>query len=127
MTLLICVGVGVLIGGTIGGVGVTGLLSYGYIVGGSMLPYTSTSSNNQPGSLKSQVVMNSAKRYPNSGKLLRSKMPMRDPRMPGWLGWTKYQTSFSGNTVHYVGNRYLNGWWSPNNIWFDYKFSVGGN
>jgi hypothetical protein len=101
-------------------------LSYGYIMAGYMLPYPSTSMNTSPGNLKGQIAMNNAKSYPSSGTSLFGKVPMNDPRMPGWLGWTKYQMSFDGNTVHYVGNRYLDGWY-PFDIWFDYKFVGVGN
>jgi hypothetical protein len=106
--------------------GTVATLSYGYIMTGAMLPYPSTSMNTSPGNLKSQIAMNNAKSYPSSGTSLYGKVSMNDPRMPGWLGWTKYQMSFDGNTVHYVGNRYLEGWY-PFDMWFDYKFVGGGN
>ena len=93
-----------------------GMLAYSYILAGSVLPYPSTG-NNQPTNLKSNITMNAAKTTPNSGTRL---FGLNDPRMPGWLGWSKYQMSFGGNTIHYVGNRYLQGWY-PFEIWFDYK------
>ena len=103
-----------------------GALAYSYIYLGAMLPYPSTSTNATPGNLKAQITMNAAKRFPNSGESLYGIVPMNDPVMPSWLGWTKYQMHFSGNTVHYVGNRYLNGWY-PFDMWFDYKIVHGGN
>lgn len=97
-----------------------GILAYSYIWAGSVLPYPSTGSNSSPGNLKSQIAWNASKKFPGSGYSLQGKVPMNDPRMPGWLGWTKYQMTFDGNTIHYVGNRYLNGWY-PFDMWFDYK------
>ncbi len=76
--------------------------------------------NTQPNNLKSSITMNAAKKYPNSGTSLYGKVPMRNPKMPGWLGWTKYQMSFDGNTVHYVGNRYFPKWY-PFQMWYDFK------
>jgi hypothetical protein len=97
-----------------------GLLAYSYLLAGSIMPYPYTGSNTAPGNLKGQVIMNAAQKYPSSGTSLFGKVPMNDPRMPGWLGWTKYQMNFDGYTVHYVGNRYLEGWY-PFGMWFDYK------
>ncbi len=96
-----------------------GALAYSYIVAGSIYPYPTTG-NTQPNNLKSSITMNAAKKYPNSGTSLYGKVPMRDPKMPGWLGWTKYQMSFDGNTVHYVGNRYFPKWY-PFQMWYDFK------
>jgi hypothetical protein len=61
--------------------------------------------------------MSATKAYSNSGARVLS---LNNSRMPGWIGWSKYKMSFSGNTVHYVGNRYLQGWY-PFEVWFDYK------
>ncbi len=93
-----------------------GFFAYSYILAGSMLPYPSTG-NNQPTNLKSSITLNASKSNPASGMRLFN---LNDPRMPGWLGWSKYQMTFSGNTIHYVGNRYLQGWY-PFEMWFDYK------
>lgn len=59
---------------------------------------------------------------PDKGSVV--PITMHDPRMPGWLGWTKYQLSFplsdgTSITIHYVGNRYFPSWLSP---YFDFKF-----
>lgn len=39
---------------------------------------------------------------------------LKDPRMPGWLGWQKYSITGDEVDIHYVGHRFL-----PTR--FDYK------
>jgi hypothetical protein len=39
---------------------------------------------------------------------------MKDPRMPSWMGWVKYEKLIGKTKIHYVGHKYL-----P--IYFDYK------
>ena len=79
-------------------------------------PYPSTG-RSEPQNLKEQVGMNLARANPGSGSVI-NKISMSDPRMPGWMGWQKYQQNFSGGTgvnIHYVGHKVI-----P--IFFDFKF-----
>ena len=77
-------------------------------------PYPSTG-RSKPQNLYEQIGMKLARKYPGAGKVIVSSLG--DSRMPGWLGWQKYQQFFEGTGVeiHYVGNRFI-----P--IYFDFKF-----
>ena len=77
-------------------------------------PYPSTG-RSEPQNLNEQVGMNLAKANANAGAVIMKSL--KDPRMPGWLGWQKYQIKFSGTgvNIHYVGNKII-----P--IFFDFKF-----
>ena len=77
-------------------------------------PYPSTG-RSEPANLKEQVGMNLTQANPDKGTVI---IPyLKDSRMPGWLGWQKYQMHFEGTgiTIHYVGNKIL-----P--VYFDFKF-----
>ena len=78
------------------------------------VPYPSTG-RSEPNNLNEQVAMNLTTSNPDKGKVIISSLG--DPRMPGWLGWQKYQIHFPDAkiTIHYVGNKYI-----P--IYFDFKF-----
>ena len=78
------------------------------------VPYPSTG-RSEPSNLKEQIGMNLTIANPDKGRVIIPSLS--DPRMPGWLGWQKYEMHFQGTgvTIHYVGNKFL-----P--IFFDYKF-----
>jgi len=69
----------------------------------------------QPKNLKEQVAMKSAMSNPKQGKLIIKSLS--DPRMPGWLGWQKYEIKYPdvGVTIHYVRNKYYH-------LNFDFKY-----
>jgi len=99
-----------------------GILGYSYIMMGSMLPYPSTG-NSSPQNLEQQLAMKEAKLNPTNHSSFT--INMKDPRMPGWLGWQKYTqlVKFKSGIhfdIHYVGNKYLN-WIKVLATWFDFK------
>ena len=77
-------------------------------------PYPSTG-RSEPRNLNEQVGMNFARANADAGKVIFPYL--HDTRMPGWLGWQKYQIYYPGTgvNIHYVGNRFI-----P--IFFDFKF-----
>ena len=77
-------------------------------------PYPSTG-RSEPQNLNEQVGMNLAKANADAGEVIIKSL--NDPRMPGWLGWQKYQINYPGTgiNIHYVGNKFI-----P--IFFDFKF-----
>ena len=89
---------------------------------GSMVPYPSTGNPN-PQNLKEQLALKEAKLNPANHSSFT--IYMKDPRMPGWLGWQKYTQVINFNSglkfdIHYVGNKWLN-WMKFFSVWFDYK------
>ncbi|MEG2267836.1 MAG: RHS repeat-associated core domain-containing protein [Acinetobacter sp.] len=77
----------------------------------SYLPYPSTG-RTIPTNLKEQMKYEHVIRDGIQGNVIIAHL--KDPRMPGWLGWQKYSIRGDGVDIHYVGNRLL-----P--IRFDYK------
>ena len=78
------------------------------------MSYPSTG-RSEPQNLNEQVGMNFAKANAGYGKVIQQSLS--DPRMPGWLGWQKYQINYpeTGVNIHYVGNKVI-----P--LYFDFKF-----
>ena len=90
---------------------VTSVSAFSVIMAPSYLPYPSTG-RTIPTNLKEQMIYRSAIEDNRKGEVLISNL--KDSRMPGWLGWQKFNIPGDGVDIHYVGHRFL-----P--IKFDYK------
>ena len=68
-------------------------------------PYPSTG-RTQPENLKEQMLyQNATKGNTQGAKMIIQSL--KDPRMPGWMGWQKYEMKESDVIIHFVKHRYL--------------------
>lgn len=72
------------------------------------------STGDGPSNLNEQLAIQSAQSNPYGGEVIINYL--KDSRMPGWLGWQKYQYNTNNISVHYVGNKII-----P--FFFDFKIN----